>query len=189
MNGLYEAAGEIKQFCDERGWQFCFIGGLALVRWGEIRQTQDVDLTLLTRFDDARFIDELLSSFKPRFVNARDFAVQNRVVLLTASNAVPIDVSLGALPFEEGMIRRATGFAYLPDCNLPTASAEDLIVMKCFAGRTKDWADVEGILARQSGKKLKWKLILSELTALCELKETPETVDQLLKLRQQFYAD
>jgi hypothetical protein len=36
---------------------------------------------------------------------------------------------------------------------------------------------------------LKWKLILSELTALCELKETPETVDQLLKLRQQFYAD
>jgi hypothetical protein len=37
MNGLYEAAGEIKQFCDERGWQVCFIGGLALVLWGVMK--------------------------------------------------------------------------------------------------------------------------------------------------------
>jgi hypothetical protein len=187
MNGLYEAAAEIKRFCDERKWQFCFIGGLALVRWGEVRQTQDVDLTLLTRFDDARFVDELLGSFKTRFENAREFALRNRVVLLLASNAVPIDISLGGLPFEEGMIRRATLFSYLPGVDLPTASAEDLIIMKCFASRTKDWADVEGILIRQSGS-LNWDLVVGELTALCELKESPDTVDRLLGLRSKLSA-
>lgn len=124
MNGLYEAAHEIKRFCDDRGWKFCCIGGLALVRWGEIRQTQDVDLVLLTRFDDARFVDELLGAFKPRRDNPREFALQSRIVLLEASNGVPLDISLGGLPFEEGMIRRATTFAFLPGVEIPTASAK-----------------------------------------------------------------
>ena len=187
MNGLYEAAQEIKQFCDERGWKFCCIGGLALVRWGEVRQTQDVDLVLLTQFDDVPFVDELLTAFKPRGEKAREFALQNRIILLSASNGVPVDVSLGALPFEEAMIRRATPFAFLPGVEIPTASAEDLIATKCFADRTRDWADVEGILKRQHGK-LKWELILRELTALCELKGAPEIVDRLRLLRDELDA-
>jgi hypothetical protein len=187
VNGLYEAAQEIKQFCDDRGWKFCCIGGLALVRWGEVRQTQDVDLVLLTQFDDAPYVDELLTAFKPRRVQAREFALQNRIILLSASNGVPMDISLGALPFEEAMIRRATPFAFLPDVEIPTASAEDLIATKCFADRTRDWADVESILKRQQGK-LNWELILHELAALCELKEAPEIVDRLRGLRDELDA-
>jgi hypothetical protein len=82
VNGLYKAAVEIQEFCDHRGWRFCFIGGLALVRWGEVRQTQDVNLTLLTHFDDASFVDSLLQAFRPRWDNAREFALQNRIVLI-----------------------------------------------------------------------------------------------------------
>lgn len=188
MNGLYEAAHEIKLFCDKRGWKFCCIGGLALVRWGEIRQTQDVDLVLLTQFDDARFVDELLGAFEPRLDNPREFALQNRIVLLRASNGVPLDISLGGLPFEEAMIHRATPFAFLSGVEIPTASAEDLIATKCFADRTRDWADVEGILKRQLGK-LNWRQIISELSMLCELKEAPEIVDRLLEMRDQLAAE
>lgn len=37
--------------------QFCFIGGLALLRWGEPRTTRDTNLTLLTGFGgEERFI-------------------------------------------------------------------------------------------------------------------------------------
>jgi len=53
------AAGEIQQFCQQRDWRFCFIGGVAVQRWGQPRLTQDVDLTLLTGFGgEEKFTDE-----------------------------------------------------------------------------------------------------------------------------------
>ena len=41
MNGLFAAAQEMGEFCRQQGWKFCFIGGLAVLRWGEHRTTQD----------------------------------------------------------------------------------------------------------------------------------------------------
>jgi len=38
------AAEEVQIFCQKHGWSFCFIGGLAVQRWGEPRLTQDADL-------------------------------------------------------------------------------------------------------------------------------------------------
>lgn len=185
MNGLYQAADEVQQFCTSRHWQFCFIGGLALVRWGEPRQTRDADLTLLTGFENEEsYVRELLESFEPRRENALEFALQNRVVLVQTKDGVPIDISLAGLPFERRMINRGSLFEYLPGVQLTTASAEDLVILKAFAGRSQDWVDIEGILIRQSGI-LDWRLIAEELTPLCELKESPETVDRLLRLRDQ----
>ena len=46
MNDLYEAAGQIRDFCESRGWEYSIIGGVAISRWGEPRATQDVDLTI-----------------------------------------------------------------------------------------------------------------------------------------------
>jgi hypothetical protein len=50
MNPILEAARDFQTFCETNGWKFCFIGGLAVQRWGEPRQTQDADLTLITGF-------------------------------------------------------------------------------------------------------------------------------------------
>ena len=47
MNELIRVAADVQGFCESRRWRFCFIGGLALQRWGEPRETVDVDLTLL----------------------------------------------------------------------------------------------------------------------------------------------
>ncbi len=183
MNALYQAAGQVQDFCHSRQWRFCFIGGLALIRWGEPRQTNDADLTLFTGFkNEEAFVDPLLEVFAARRDDAVAFALQNRVLLLKAANGTPIDISLGGLPFEERLVARATDFEYLPGLSLTTASADDLVILKSFAGRPRDWLDVEGILIRQ-GTKLNWDLIVSELTPLCELKESPETVDRLLAMR------
>ncbi|MCA9229468.1 MAG: hypothetical protein KDA57_02355 [Planctomycetales bacterium] len=189
MNGLYRAALEIQKFCQDRQWKFCFIGGLALVRWGEVRQTQDADLCLLTGFEnEAAYVTELLKHFKSRVDDAYDFSVASRVVLLFASDGVPLDISLAGRSYEERMIRRSSDFQYLPGVVLKTASAEDLIVLKAFAGRTRDWADIEGILIRQSDA-LDWEQIMEELVPLCELKESPETTDRLKKLRHDLDAE
>ncbi len=114
--------------------------------------------------------------------------MQSRVVLLTTSAGIPIDISLGGLPFEENMISRASIFEYLQGVHLVTASKEDMIVLKAFAGRAKDWVDLEGIIIRQ-GDSLDWEQILEELTPLCELKESPETVDCLIQLRESLTAE
>jgi hypothetical protein len=39
VNPLFAAALEIQQFFNAHGWRFCFIGGLAVQRWGEPRLT------------------------------------------------------------------------------------------------------------------------------------------------------
>lgn len=179
MNPIYAAAAEIQDFCGRQGWAFCFIGGVAVQRWGEPRLTIDVDLTLLTGFgQESRFADALLERFGARMPEAREFAIRNRVLLLSASNGVPLDIALGAMPFEERSIQRATDFEVEPEIHLRICSAEDLIVHKAFAGRDRDWADISAIASRQ-GKRLNIGLIHSELDPLLELKGSTESRDRL----------
>jgi predicted nucleotidyltransferase len=68
---------------------------------------------------------------------------------------------------------------------LRTCSAEDLIVLKAFAGRGQDWADIERVIVRQSGK-LDWNYIYEQLRPLAQLKDAPEIVDQLEARRVEF---
>ena len=34
LPGVLAAAGEVQGFCQRQAWRFCFIGGVALQRWG-----------------------------------------------------------------------------------------------------------------------------------------------------------
>ena len=101
MNSLFEAANEIQQFLKDNSWPFCFIGGIAVIRWGEMRMTQDIDLCLLCGFgNEELYIEGLLGEFHSRIPDACNFALNNRVLLLTASNGAPFDISLSGLMFE-----------------------------------------------------------------------------------------
>ena len=183
MNPVFEAAFEVDTFCRERHWRFCFIGGIAVLRWGEPRLTRDADLTLITGYGtEAPFVDALVARFEGRVDDTAGFAMRNRVVLLRASNGTPIDVALGALPFEEHAIERATPFAIGDGNSIVTCSAGDLVVYKVFAGRDRDWLDVEGVLVRQS-VSLDWGLILAELRPLLELKEDYDAEARLVAIR------
>ena len=91
---VLEAAVRVQDFCRDRGWQFCFIGGVAVQRWGQPRLTQDVDLTLLTEFGgEESFTDALLGMFKPRRPDAREFALNRRVLLVRTSGVKATDRS------------------------------------------------------------------------------------------------
>ena len=182
MNALFIAAKEVADFMKARRWKFCVIGGLAVQRWGEPRLTRDADLTLLTGFgEEERFADALLQRFQGRRPDAREFALTNRVLLLRASNGKEVDVSFGALDFEVSMLKRATTFEFDAGVVLPTCSADDLFVMKAFAARSQDWLDARGIAVRQ-GPRLNKAYVLRHLTLLCELKETPEVVEEAKRI-------
>jgi hypothetical protein len=183
MNEVLRAAAQLQAVCEANVWRSCLIGGLALQRWGEPRETIDVDLTLLTGFGgEAPYVAELLRHFEPRVPQAAEFAVTHRVLLVRAASGVGIDVALGGLPFEEQVVARSSLFTFPPDLSLRTCSAECLIVLKAFAARPKDWLDVEGIIIRQTGR-LDWTYIRRHLRPLAELKEAPGIMDELERRR------
>lgn len=143
-----------------------------------------MDITLLCHFgeEDAK-IDRLLRGFEPRIPDAAQFARSSRVVLLWSGDRVGIDVALGSMPFEERCVGRASDWEIAQGMVLHTCSAEDLVVLKAFAGRPQDWIDVDRILARQQGKPLDWRQIESELEPLLELKGELEHLGTLRRLK------
>ncbi len=184
MTPLFEAALELQNFFTRRQWQFCVIGGLALLRWGEPRFTRDVDVTLITGFGrEDEFITPLLSSgYRGRIPEAAEFARRNRVLLLDSPQGVPIDIALAGVPFEALVVERASLYEFEAGCLLRTCSAEDLIVQKLFAFRTRDVLDVETVALRQRGR-LDWAYIETQLCPLAELKQQPEIMEAFSRLR------
>lgn len=188
MIELLQDALELQQFCDSRGWANCIIGGIAVQRWSEVRATRDVNLALLTGFGrEEQFVDALLSAYDSRELDAKTFALKRRVVLLTSRRGIGIDISLAALPFEEEAIRRASLFPIAPGFELRTCSAEDLMVFKLFASRPIDVRDAEGIAVR-NGETLDWSYIETHLAPLVELKEAPEIMQTLARIRAGHYT-
>ncbi|MBP7049709.1 MAG: nucleotidyl transferase AbiEii/AbiGii toxin family protein [Phycisphaerae bacterium] len=182
MKSLFHTAAELETFLVERGWRYCFIGGIALQRWGQPRLTNDVDLTILAGFgNEAAYVDVLLERYHARIPEGREFALTHRVLLLQSHDGIPIDVALGGIPFEEQVVLRATRHEFLPGLSLLICSAEDLIVLKAFANRPRDWGDVETIITRQRGH-LDWSYVFEQLEPLCQVKEAPEIVDRLHRL-------
>ena len=183
MKSLFRVAAQLDDLLAERDWRYCFIGGIALQRWGQPRLTNDIDLTILAESDrEIYYVDALLGLYNARLPDAREFALKNRVLLLVSGEGIPIDIALGAIAFEERVVSRATRYEFLPGLSLLTCSAEDLVVLKSFADRPRDWADVETIVVRQQ-HQLDWDYTLEQLEPLCQVKEAPEIIERLRHLR------
>jgi hypothetical protein len=179
VNPILETALEVQRFCRSRRWRFSFIGAIAVQRWGEPRLTHDVDLTVISGFGpEAEFVDALLEAYRCRIPSGREFALQRRVLLLEGASGVPIDVSLGGIPFEERVVERSSPWDVGGGEPLQTCSAEDLVVLKAFAGRDKDWLDIEGVVVRQ-GNRLNTSRVIRELGPLLELKGDPRSLARL----------
>ena len=174
MTAIVEAACEILDWLDAAGWRACVIGGLAVQRWGEPRLTQDVDLTVLVGLgDEARFVDGVLGRFDGRRPDAHRFALTYRVLLVRASAGVPLDMALGSTQFEVESVDRSSNWEIEPGRVIRTCSAEDLLVHKLIAGRPRDVADVESIVARQFGR-LDVDRVRQVVAAFADLKEDAE---------------
>lgn len=183
MSGLFVSAFALQQKLNAANMPFCFIGGIVLQRWGEPRFTQDIDLTLLCTFgDEARVVSTLQPLLDSRMPDAVAFAADARMYLGRMADGTPVDIALGGLPFEERAVERATKFELSPTVSLNTCSAEDLIVMKAFANRERDWLDVESVLIRQTNR-LDWQIINEELRPLAALREEVDIVGRLNHLR------
>lgn len=125
------------------------IGAVAASLLGRPRTTRDVDAVVwLERPREwARFLAGLRThGIEPRIAAPLDFAARSRVLLLRhAPSGIDVDISLGALPFEEEAISRATE-RKVGRLRVPLPTPEDLVIMKAIAHRPRDAADIEGLL-------------------------------------------
>lgn len=179
MNEQEAAAWEIHQFFQSLTLSYAVIGGLAVQWWGEPRVTKDVDLTVVAPLDQPSsvLVQQVLDHFPPRIENALDFARRSRVILITASNGCPVDISLGLPGYEEEVMQRVVEFELEPGKAIRVCSAEDLIIHKAIAGRPQDVRDVEGIVYRQRDK-LDAATIRRWLSAFADLLDNPEIVER-----------
>ena len=180
--GLWDSAIELQRFLESCEFQFCFIGGIAIQRWGEPRVTDDMNVTVMTGFGNERpLIQSILKRYQARIADASVFAIHSRVLLLQDIAGYGIDISLGALPFEQRVVQRSSLWGTPGSGSIRTCSAEDLVVLKAFASRPQDWIDVEKVIIRQA-QRLNRSLIIEELTPLAELKEEPQILEHVQSL-------
>jgi hypothetical protein len=156
MTPLFGTALQLQNFFIQRQRQFCIIGGIGVLRWGEPRFTRDVGVTLLTGYgcEDEFILPILSSGYRGRIPDAAEFAGKNRVLLIESGQGVPIDIAFAGLPFEALVVERSSLYEFESGCSL----------------RQRDHLD--------------WDYIDTQLRPLAELKEQPEIMLVLSKLRQ-----
>jgi hypothetical protein len=155
------------------------IGGVAASLLGRPRMTGDVDVVVLVDDADWSAFVEAGRSFGivPRRSDALAFARRSRVLLLRHEpSGIDLDVSLGALPFEEDMIRRARRHR-VGSIQIPLPTPEDLIVMKAIAHRPRDVGDIESIL--EANPRIDEERVLGLVREFATVLEAPELATDL----------
>ena len=86
-----------------------------------------------------------------------------------------IDISLGALPFEEEMVERSELYEVDETLQLRLPTPEDLIIMKAIAHRPKDLEDIRTIADKYPNMDI--ERIKKWVKAFGEVLETPDLWD------------
>lgn len=184
---LFDDAASLQQALVKEGISFCFIGGVALQKWGEVRQTTDVDLTIHSELGRE---DHLLAALERHLAfrdeKARVEFATSRVFFGRTSNGYDVDIFVGFTPYERRMIERAVDTDYGVDVPLRICSAVDLAVLKTVAGRGQDWVDLKRVIQR-SGESLDWDLVYEELEVLLAMAGREENLVRLKKMVDEEY--
>ena len=179
---LFQEAAEVQKVLHKNDVTFCFIGGVALQRWGEVRQTNDVELTIFSELGGKSAILDILNSYlNSRVEDTRDMFLVGRMYLGKSPKGKQVGISLGFTPYEKRMMERAVDVEYGLDVPLHCCCAEDLVITKTMAGRGQDWVDIHRIIQR-SGEKMDWTLVYDELIPLLALLHEEDRLTRLQKM-------
>ena len=175
----FAAALEVAEFFAQRKIPCVLIGGLAVQVWGNARLTVDADFSVASPLTtgSAPLVRLITQHFPSRSADPVDFASKTRMVLITASNGVEVDISLALPGYEDQLFARAVDYEIEPGKTIRLCSAEDLIIHKAVAGRPQDISDIQGVVYRQ-GEKLDAAYIRQWLNEFSDALADPEIVER-----------
>lgn len=170
---------------DRVGAPWMCIGGVAVTAHGVARTTVDIDATVLAAaVDPARIVAEgAACAIVPRIDDAVGFARRHQVLLLRhAPSAVPLDVSLAWLPFEEEAIGAAQEIDYA-GVAIRVPRPEDLVIYKIVASRPRDVDDAEKLLLLHGSTAdvARMRRIVGEFCEVLEDRARERTLAELLR--------
>lgn len=149
---IYQVAGVLER----SRHQHAFIGGVALNTWGVPRATFDLDLAvsarpetvkgLLADFERAGF--EVDPAFATGFRDRVGGMEKVHVHLPSGRALLAVDLFLESTPFLTSVLERRVEID-LGRGAIWVCTAADLVVFKVLAGRKKDMADLQNVLAVQ----------------------------------------
>jgi predicted nucleotidyltransferase len=129
---------------------YIVIGGQALLLYGELRMTKDIDITLGVDFDDVERVAHSLPTdiFEILGSDYKKFARETRVLpVKDRQTGIRIDLIFSFSPFEQLAIQRANRIN-IGSAQVSYASLEDMLVFKMVAGRPRDIEDVRSMLRK-----------------------------------------
>ena len=136
-----------------------FIGGQAVLLHGSPRLTHDVDLALGIGPEGIESVLKVCDAvaLRPLAPDPARFARETFVCpALHEPSDVRVDFIFATTSFEEVAIERAARVE-VGGAPLPFASAEDLVLLKLFAGRPLDIEDARSVVQRQ--RMLDWRYL------------------------------
>jgi len=148
LSPLLSALRDLVAWSQKEHIRSVIIGGVAASLLGRPRLTRDIDAVVLL---DSKRWEKFLTvgqqfGFEPRIQDPLIFARKNRILLVNHKpTGIDVDISLGALPFEEEAIERAVS-SEVAGVNIPLPTPEDLIIMKAVAHRPIDMIDIQAVL-------------------------------------------
>lgn len=145
----------VARILDSVGASYVVIGGHAVNCWLEPRLTGDIDVAVSGNRAQAEALRAALLSEGFRVTREHGAGVTSGpdfVRFVSADGEAVIETQAAKTEFQREVIRRAVS---TPE-GVRVATVEDLIVLKLIADRTKDQADIEGLLNLGS---LDWEYI------------------------------
>jgi len=132
---------DLANLLDRAGIDYALIGGHAVNAFLEPRLTRDIDVTVVGSPEDLARLRAALTD--TGFVVSLESGTElpsGPDFLRFVSGPVVVEVQAAKTRFQLEVVRRAT-----TEDGVRVATAEDLIVLKLIASRTKDEADLRGL--------------------------------------------
>jgi len=142
---------------EQEGMEYALMGGLAVPVWGIPRATYDIDIVLSMDENGLRGFIDLVKSAGFRLDPAHEAGFRDALqgmekILLEwwtpESRRVEVDVFLVTTPYQKAAFLRRCRVR-LDGRDAWVLSAADIVLHKLLAGRPKDMADIQNILAIQ----------------------------------------
>ena len=162
---------------------FMHIGGQAVLLHGAARLTQDIDVSLARGPEDVGTVVAVCAALElePLVEDLASFARETFVCpLRDRATDIRVDLIFSTTAYEHAAIARAVEVDVGGE-RVPFASAEDLILLKLFAGRARDLEDARSVVDRQ-GPRLDWRYLerwAAEFAAVPGREELPRRLQAL----------